>query len=114
MPIRNPKRMFGMFIIPFEMASETGNVNSTAKALLTGAAGIPANPMKAVFTEKSHTFPVGNVKFAAIREQTDSIAVANRVSLNRWYRSSKIEMTMVPITPHTMKTVPSRALSFPV
>ena len=82
MPMRKPKRMFGIFIIPFEMASGTGNVNSTAKALLTGAAGIPAKPMNAVFTEKSQTFPVGKVKFAAIREQTDTKAVAKRVRLN--------------------------------
>ena len=114
MPMRKPKRMLGMFIMPFDMASGTGKVNSTAKALLTGAAGIPAKPMNAVFNEKSHTFPVGKVKFAASREQTDSMAVAKRVSLNRWYLSSKMEMTMVPITPQTMNTVPRRALSFPV
>ena len=70
--------------------------------------------MNAVFTEKSHTFLVGKVRFAAIREHTDSMAVASRVTLNRWYLSSKTEMTMVPITPQTMNTVPRRALSFPV
>ena len=111
MPMRKPKRMFGMFIMPFEIASGTGKVSSTAKALLTGAAGIPAKPMNAVFTEKSHTFLVGKVRLAAA---TDSMAVASRVTLNRWYLSSKTEMTMVPITPQTMNTVPRRALSFPV
>ena len=106
--------MFGMFIMPLEIASGTGKVNSTAKALLSGAAGIPAKLMKDVLTEKSHTFLVGKVTLAAIREHTDSMAETSRVTLNRWYLSSKTEMKMVPITAQTINTVPRRALSFPV
>jgi hypothetical protein len=85
MPRRKPMRMFGMFIMPLEMASGTGKVNSTAKALLTGAAGIPAKSMKAFVTEKTHTHLVGKVRFGAMREQTDSMSVASRVALNREY-----------------------------
>ena len=60
-PIENPNIMFGMFIIPLDMASGIGYVNSTANAFPTGAAGIPENPIKATFAANKPTFLEGNV-----------------------------------------------------
>jgi len=56
-----PNMMFGMLSIPFDIASGTGYVSSTAKALPKGATGIPEKPIKATLMLKIDVFFEGRL-----------------------------------------------------
>lgn len=62
MPIIPPYTFFGNIIIPLDMASGVGYVNSTAKANAIGVIGIVAKPITATFIPKRIAFPVGSEK----------------------------------------------------
>ncbi len=96
--------------MPFEIASGTGKVSSTAKAQLIGMIGITVKPIIAKLNEKRPTFLEGSVQNEKRMKTTVAIEVQLMINLYFWYLSSINPKMNDPTTPKNMNTPPNTEL----